>query len=111
VVAGVAAANGLMTLLSNEPDPDEEYKFGGTVAAVARSREDFGSLAQSRQWTPKAADPGQWVWTDDYCNIVGAPRFRRRSGTTHFLVREYWLGGVGPAHLRTHRISRWGATA
>jgi hypothetical protein len=72
VVAGIAAANGLMTLLSNEPDPDEEYKFGGTVAAVARSQEDFGSLAQSRQWTPKAADPGQWVWTDDYCNIVGA---------------------------------------
>jgi hypothetical protein len=72
VVAGIAAANGLMTLLSNEPDPDEEYKFNGTVAAIARSREDFGSLAQSRQWRPKAADPGQWVWTDDYCNIVGA---------------------------------------
>jgi hypothetical protein len=69
---GIAAANGLVTLLSNEPDPDEEYKFGGTVATVARSQEDFGSLTQSRQWTPKAADPGQWVWTDDYCNIVGA---------------------------------------
>jgi hypothetical protein len=72
VVAGIAAANGLMTLLSNEPDPDEEYKFGGKVAAVARSPEDFGSLAQWRQWTPKAADPAQWVWTDDYCNIIGA---------------------------------------
>jgi hypothetical protein len=75
VVAGIAAANGLTTLLSDEGDPDEEahpYKFGATVAAVARSEEDFGSLAQSRHWTPKAADPGQWVWTDDYCNIVGA---------------------------------------
>jgi hypothetical protein len=75
VVAGIAAANGLMTLLSNEPDPDEEadpYKFGGTVAAVARREDDFGLLTQSPHWTPMAADPGQWVWTDDYCNIVGA---------------------------------------
>jgi hypothetical protein len=73
VVAGIAAANGLMTLLSNEPDPDEAgYKFGSTVAAVARNEEDFGPLAQSGHWTPKAADPGQWVWTDDYCNLVGA---------------------------------------
>jgi hypothetical protein len=75
VVAGIAAANGLMTLLSNEPDPDEEanpYKYGSTVAAVARRKEDFGPLAQSPHWRPMAADPGQWVWTDDYCNIVGA---------------------------------------
>jgi hypothetical protein len=50
VVAGIAAANGLMTLLSDEADPDEEthpYKFGATVAAVARSEEDFGPLTQS----------------------------------------------------------------
>jgi hypothetical protein len=75
VVAGIAAANGLMTLLSDEGDPDEEanpYKFGATVAAVARREEDFGPLTQSPHWTPKAADPGQRVWTDDYCNIVGA---------------------------------------
>jgi hypothetical protein len=75
VVAGIAAANGLVTLLSNEPDPDEEanpYKFGSAVAAVARREEDFGPLTQSRHWTPMAADPGQRVWTDDYCNIVGA---------------------------------------
>src|SRR5262245_49104829 len=73
VVAGIAAANGLMTLLSNEPDPDgEPYKFGSNVAAVARREEDFGPLTQSPHWTPMAADPGQWVWTDGYCNIVGA---------------------------------------
>jgi hypothetical protein len=75
VVAGIAEANGLMTLLSNEPDPDEEanpYKFGGTVAAVARRENDFGFLTQSPHWTSMTADPGQWVWTDEYCNIVGA---------------------------------------
>jgi hypothetical protein len=48
------------------------YKFVATVVAVARSEEDFGALAQARDWALKAPDPSQWVWTDDYCNIVGA---------------------------------------
>jgi spermidine synthase len=72
VVAGIAAANGLVTLFSDGPDPDDEYKFSGTVAAVARSLEDFGSLRQWRDWEPIAPDPAQRIWTDDYCNIVGA---------------------------------------
>ena len=72
VVAGIAAANGLVTLFSDAPDPDDEYKFSGTVAAVARSPEDFGSLRQSPDWEPIAPDPAQRIWTDDYCNIVGA---------------------------------------
>jgi hypothetical protein len=75
VVAGIAAANGLVTLVNDDADLDEAanpYKFIGTVAAAARSKEDFGPLVQSRDWRPKAADPSQWVWTDDYCNIVGA---------------------------------------
>ena len=75
VVAGIAAANGRMTLVSDEGDLDEAanpYKFVGTVAAVAGSEEDFGALAHSRDWTLEPPDPRQWVWTDDYCNIVGA---------------------------------------
>ena len=44
----------------------------GTVAAIARSEEDFGLLTHSRDWELKTADPAQWVWTDDYSNIVGA---------------------------------------
>src|SRR5262249_49829819 len=75
VVAGIAAANGLITRVSDSSDLDEAanpYKFVATVAAVARSEEDFGALAQARDWALKAPDPGQWVWTDDYCNIVGA---------------------------------------
>ena len=45
VVAGIAAANGVVTLVSDSPDSSElsePYKFGSTVAAVAREREDFG---------------------------------------------------------------------
>jgi hypothetical protein len=75
VVAGIAAANGLITRVSDSSDLDEAanpYKFVATVAAVARSQEDFGALAQARDWALKTPDPGQWVWTDDYCNIVGA---------------------------------------
>ena len=75
IVAGIAAANGLVTLVSDRPDPDETgnpYKFSGTVAAVARSREDFAELVQSGDWELTPPDPAQRVWTDDYCNILGA---------------------------------------
>jgi hypothetical protein len=75
VVAGIAAANGLMTLVSDNADFDEAanpYKFTATVAAVARSEEDFGDLVHSPDWTLESPDPNQWVWSDDYSNIVGA---------------------------------------
>jgi hypothetical protein len=75
VVAGIATANGLLTLVSDRPDLDETanpYKFSGTVAAVARGREDFGELAQAGDWEITPPDPAQRVWTDDYCNILGA---------------------------------------
>ncbi len=75
VVAGIAAANGLITYIDDSADIDEAanpYKYSGTVAAIARSEEDFGLLAHSRDWELKTADPAQWVWTDDYSNIVGA---------------------------------------
>jgi hypothetical protein len=75
VVAGIAAANGLMTRVNDAVDLDETahpYKFSGTVAAMAQSDEDFGALAQGNDWALKEADPNQWVWTDDYSNIVGS---------------------------------------
>ena len=75
VVAGIAAANGLVTLVSDAPDRDElsdPYKFGSTVAVVAREREDFGPLARSSDWELTAPDPKQWVWTDDYSNVLGS---------------------------------------
>jgi spermidine synthase len=75
VVTGIAAANGLLARVSDATDPDEianPYKYAGTVVAVARSEEDFGELAQAADWERKAPDPAQWVWSDDYSNIVGA---------------------------------------
>jgi hypothetical protein len=75
VVAGIAAANGLVTLFSDSVEIDETvnpYKYSGSVAAVARTEEDFGPLMQSPDWELIEPSPDQWVWTDDYSNIVGS---------------------------------------
>jgi hypothetical protein len=86
VVTGIAAANGLVTRVSESADvqeSDEDYKFLGTVTASARRDEDFGPLAKAtyvdRQtnlprpvWAPQTPDRRQRVWTDDYSNIIGA---------------------------------------
>ena len=74
-MAGIAAANGAVSRLSESGDVNEndgEYRFLATVVAVARKDEDFGPLAKSQYWELQTPDPNQWVWTDDYSNIVGA---------------------------------------
>ncbi|MEX2127402.1 MAG: fused MFS/spermidine synthase [Xanthobacteraceae bacterium] len=73
VVAGIAAANGLVTRVMYAGEYDSErYLFGSSVAAVARSEKDFGAMLESGNWKVETPDPEQWVWTDDYSNIVGA---------------------------------------
>ena len=57
VVAGIAAANGLITRIHDSVDPDEPYKYAGTVAAVARDDADFGVLANSSEWEVARAGP------------------------------------------------------
>jgi hypothetical protein len=75
VVTGIAAANGAVARVNDGSDVVEnesEYLFVGTVVAVARDNQDFGALAGSDYWGLQTPDPDQWVWTDDYSNIVGA---------------------------------------
>jgi spermidine synthase len=77
VVAGIAKENGLTTRIYYKEIPEEEdsdkYMFSSTVTASARSPEDFGSLAQGENaWEDIEPDPKQWVWTDDYSNVIGA---------------------------------------
>jgi hypothetical protein len=73
VVAGVASANGLVArVMSSAGQDGEQYLFASSVAAVGRSDEDFGPLLKSGDWLLQKPDPDQWVWTDDYSNIVGA---------------------------------------
>ena len=70
----LATATTALCLLSADAiaDPAGKYDVSGTVAAVARSSEDFGALTQSREWELAAPDPKQWVWTDDYSNVLGS---------------------------------------
>jgi spermidine synthase len=74
VVAGVAEANDLVSRAgdSDEGYDDENHIFGSLVVAVARRDEDFGSLAKNEKWVEQEADEDQWVWTDDYSNVIGA---------------------------------------
>jgi hypothetical protein len=75
VVAGIAAANDMVSRVNESADiteNDDEYVFPETVVAAARADEDFGPIAQSEYWERKEPAPDQRVWTDDYCNIIGA---------------------------------------
>jgi hypothetical protein len=74
VVAGITDANDLVARVneSEEGTDDDNHKFGSTVVAVARKDEHFGALAKSEDWKEEEADPDEWVWTDDYSNVLGA---------------------------------------
>jgi len=74
VATGIASANRLVTRLRETTDIDDEehYYYGSSVVAIARADADFGSLAYIPDWKIQQPDPKQWVWTDDYSNIIGA---------------------------------------
>jgi precorrin-6B methylase 2 len=80
VVAGIAEANGAITRVHIGGDEDNEeseysdsaYRYSTNVAVVGRNDDAFGALAQKKSWEVKQPDPKQWVWTDDYSNIIGA---------------------------------------
>ena len=80
VVAGVAAANGAIARVhtGGTGDNDESeysdtaYRYSTNVAVVGRNDEAFGALATRGSWEVQEPDPKQWVWTDDYSNLIGA---------------------------------------
>ncbi len=75
MVAGIAHAHGLVTWVNDGSvgEDDANYKFSSTVAAVARSEDDFTKeMSDDEEWQVQEPDPKQWVWTDDYSNIIGA---------------------------------------
>jgi hypothetical protein len=58
---------------NRSPDnPPDAYQYASAVVAAARKAEDFTTLASSGNWAPVRPDPRQWVWTDDYSNVIGA---------------------------------------
>lgn len=81
VVVGIADANGLTSWVYNEDSGrDAEYIFTTNVVVSARKPEDVGSLASDGYWQSTPPTPGEWVWTDDYSNVLGAVYRRLRDG-------------------------------
>jgi hypothetical protein len=81
VVVGIADANGLKSwVYSEDSGRDGEYIFATSVVVSARSEADVGKLASSEQWEETAANKSQRIWTDDYCNVLGAVYRRLRDG-------------------------------
>jgi hypothetical protein len=81
VVVGIANANHLKSWVYDEDSGrDGEYIFATNVVVSARADADVGALASSDKWEETAARPNQRVWTDDYCNVLGAVYRRLRDG-------------------------------
>jgi hypothetical protein len=59
-------------MMSSDAVDGDQYLFASSVAAAGRRDEDFGPLLKSGDWLNLEPDPNQWVWTDDYSNIIGA---------------------------------------
>ena len=79
VVVGIADANDLTSwIYSEDSGRDGEYIFSTSVVVSAREEADVGKLASSEQWKETAADTTQRIWTDDYCNVLGAVYRRLR---------------------------------
>ena len=81
VVVGIADANGMKSWVYNEDSGrDGEYIFATNVVVSARDAADIGKLASSDKWEETDPNAGQRVWTDDYCNVLGAVYRRLRDG-------------------------------
>ena len=81
VVVGIAEANDLKSWVFDEDsNRDDEYIYATSVVVSAREEADVGKLASSEQWELTEADENQRVWTDDYCNVLGAVYRRLRDG-------------------------------
>jgi len=74
VIAGIAEANGLISRIndSDEGSDDDNHMFGSSVVAVVHDDADLGVLATGKGWEPNEPDEDEWVWTDDYSNVIGA---------------------------------------
>jgi hypothetical protein len=81
VVVGIADANDLKSWVYDEDSGrDGEYIFATNVVVSARADADVGALASSDKWEETDPKPKQRVWTDDYCNVLGAVYRRLREG-------------------------------
>lgn len=82
VVARLAEDAGLVALHRTDPAADPEALQSGRMpthyVAMARNAEALRSLSGRPGWRPLLATPGTPLWTDRYCDLVGAFRAPRR---------------------------------
>jgi hypothetical protein len=78
MVAGLAASHGLVAFAQfDRREPDwPEGRNESIWVALARSRDDLGTLPASPRWKPLAASAVTPVWTDDFSNILSVLRIR-----------------------------------
>ena len=73
VVAALAGDAGLVALLGEHSASDaaeaRELDYSSDWVALARRKEDLGSLATDKRWKLLAASRNDEVWTDDYSNV------------------------------------------
>jgi uncharacterized membrane protein len=73
VIVGIADANNLKSwVYLDNPRREAEYIFGNNVVISAGEESDVGEIAYGDPWKAASPDKLQRVWTDDYCNILGA---------------------------------------
>ncbi len=79
VIVGIADANNLKSwVYLDNPRREEEYIFANNVVISAGDESDVGEIAYGDVWKAASPDQLQRVWTDDYCNILGAVWRRMR---------------------------------
>ncbi len=70
VVAGSAAALGVVARLRDDCDEAAAGKSSSTWTVLARTPADLGRLKENVEWKPLEPEPGVPLWTDDYSSIV-----------------------------------------
>jgi hypothetical protein len=79
VIVGIANANNLRSwVYFDNPHREKEYILANNVVISARDGSDVGEIANGDAWKAASPDKLQRVWTDDYCNILGAVWRRMR---------------------------------
>jgi spermidine synthase len=79
VLAAMSRELGLVSILEMHVPTEEQYALSPEIALsrwvlIARSRSDFGPLAEDRRWESLDELPGP-VWTDDYSNVFRVVRY------------------------------------
>jgi hypothetical protein len=75
LVAAVTIDAGLQAMLRYDFDAKPPGKSESAFVVVARRKEDFGTIAQNKNWSLLTETEGVRPWTDDYSNMLAILRW------------------------------------